>query len=332
MPGGLEAPDSTFIAADVGGTHVRVGLLRAAQPSLQVEHYRKYACAEFAGLADILEDFLRQLPAGPAPRHGVIASAGYALDDGSVITANLPWPLSPARIRERLGFDDFRLVNDFQAVAHAAAHIDASQVVQLTGPARAPAGPILILGPGTGLGAALWVPDAARPMVLPTEAGQAALAAGTPLEMQLLAQMMRGRPHVSLEHALSGPGLLNLYQALCAVRGAPCRLDAPGAITAAALAGDDPLARECLEVFCGLLGSAVGDMALLYGVQGGVYLAGGFLPQIRQFLISSSFVQRFLNKGPMREALQRIPVKLVEHGQLGVIGAASWYLDQRQGQ
>jgi glucokinase len=79
-------------------------------------------------------------------------------------------------------------------------------------------------------------------------------------------------------------------------------------------------------VFCGLLGSTVGDMALLYGVQGGIYLAGGILPQIRGVLMQSSFVERFLNKGPMREALERIPVKLVEHGQLGVIGAASWYL------
>ncbi len=30
----------------------------------------------------------------------------------------------------------------------------------------------------------------------------------------------------------------------------------------------------------------------------------------------------------MATALQRIPVKLVEHGQLGVIGAASWYLEK----
>jgi glucokinase len=58
-----------------------------------------------------------------------------------------------------------------------------------------------------------------------------------------------------------------------------------------------------------------------------VYLAGGILPKIRDFLIQSSFVPRFLNKGSMREALERIPVKLVEHGQLGVVGAARWYLD-----
>ena len=82
-------------------------------------------------------------------------------------------------------------------------------------------------------------------------------------------------------------------------------------------------------MFCGLLGSTVGDLALAYGIRGGVYLAGGILPQIRDFLINSGFVERFLNKGGMREALERIPVKLVEHGQLGVIGAANWYLGQR---
>jgi glucokinase len=58
----------------------------------------------------------------------------------------------------------------------------------------------------------------------------------------------------------------------------------------------------------------------------GVYLAGGILPHIREFLMRSDFVGRFLNKGPMREALERVSVKLVEHGQLGVVGAASWYL------
>jgi glucokinase len=136
---------------------------------------------------------------------------------------------------------------------------------------------------------------------------------------------------VPVEYALSGPGLMNLHAALCALRGGHNDYSSPGEITAAAISGSDPLARESLEVFCGLLGSAVGDMALLYGAQGGVYLAGGILPQIREFLIKSSFVERFLNKGPMRAALERIPVRLVEHGQLGVIGAANWYLGQCEG-
>ncbi|MGN6225717.1 glucokinase family protein [Pseudoxanthomonas sp.] len=319
-----------FLAADVGGTHVRVGLVQATASTTRpvtVLDYQTYACARFAGLAEILEDFLGGRPAHPI-RCGVIASAGLPLQDGTVISANLPWPLSPRAIQARLGFADLRLVNDFEAVAHAAPHVEASQVLQLAGPTQGADGPRLILGPGTGLGAAVWIPAHPRPIVLATEAGHASLAAGNALELALLGRMLGDRSHVPVEHALSGPGLLNLHSALCALHGVPVRYTTPGDITTAALAGDDEHAHDTLQVFCGLLGSVVGDMALFYGVQGGIYLAGGILPQLGGFLIESGFVARFLNKGPLRQALEHIPVKLVEHGQLGVLGAARWYLDQ----
>jgi glucokinase len=333
LPGTAARPGISFIAADVGGTHVRVGLVSAngdpARP-IDVLNYRKYVCAEHAGLAEILEQFIAGLD-GIAVEEGVIASAGYPREDGSLLTVNLPWHISLSAIRERLGFREFRLVNDFEAVAHAAAYVGASEVLRLTGPETAPPGPTLVVGPGTGLGAAVWIPAGRRAVVLATEAGQAALTTGNELEMALLKHMLRQRSHVPVEHALSGPGLKNLHEALCALHGFASDYRTPGEITAAALSGRDAHARESLGVFCGLLGSTVGDMALLYGVQGGIHLAGGILPQIREFLLQSTFVERFLNKGPMREALERIPVKLVEHGQLGVIGAASWYLQQRSG-
>ncbi len=319
----------SFLAADVGGTHVRVGRVRAAAHSAQrieVLDYRKFRCADYPSLSAILAEFnVGQVPV----RECVIASAGFPLEDGTVITANLPWSLSPRAIGADLGLSAVHLVNDFEAVAHAAAHVDASEVLHLSGPRQSPRGPVLVLGPGTGLGAAVWIPTAGTPVVLATEAGQAALATRTELEMAVVREMLANRSHVAVEHALSGPGLLNLYNALCTIRSLPRTHTTPDAITSAALADGDTAARDTLELFCGLLGSVVGDMALLYGAQGGIHLAGGILPNIRQFLIESSFVSRFLDKGPMREALLRIPVKLVEHGQLGVIGAASWYLDQK---
>lgn len=323
-------PTPPFIAADVGGTHVRIGLVEAtgdARAPVRVLHYTTYACAQWPGLGEIVEDFLSTLTGVPVDS-GVIASAGYALDDGTVITVNLPWPISLATLRERLGFRDFRLVNDFEAVAHAAAHVDASEVMHLTGPDSAPPGPTLVLGPGTGLGAAVWIPTPRGPVVLATEAGQAALTATTERETEVLHALRHDRSHVAIEHALSGPGLVNLYRALARVDGETVDAPAPDAITAAAQSGHDPRARETLDLFCGLLGSTVGDMALLYGISGGIHLAGGILPRIRDTLAGSRFVERFLDKGPMREALRHIPVKLVEHGQLGVVGAANWYLAQ----
>ena len=265
---------------------------------------------------------------GERIEEGAIACAGYVLDDGglddgSIITVNLPWPVSPQDIRERLGFRALHLVNDFEAVAHAAAEIDASEVLHLSGPASAPSGPTLVVGPGTGLGAAVWIPAPGHPVVLATEAGQAALTAGNELEMALLAELLREHDHVPVEYALSGPGLLKLHtRAVRACTAVPPAIANPARSPPPRCRATIRDARASLEVFCGLLGSTIGDLALLYGVQGGIYLAGGILPQIRDFLLRSSFVERFLDKGAMRPALERIPVKLVEHGRLGVIGAA----------
>lgn len=318
-----------FLAADIGGTHARLALVRAgaAGQSVEVLAFQKYDCTDHPSLVDFIADFLATHDAKGVD-HGVVASAGYELDDGTVITTNLPWPLSIRETREHLGFADLRLVNDFEAVAYAAAALPASETTRIAGPDEASArGPVLVLGPGTGLGAALWIPHGERPFVLATEAGQASLAANNGLELAVVAQLLKQQPHVTIEHVLSGPGILNLYNALAVLRDTKPVWTTPSQITAAAQTGSDALARETLRTFCGFLGSVVGDMALTYGVQGGIRLAGGFLPQIRDFLLNSDFVARYLNKGPMRAALERIPVRLVEHGQLGVVGAAQWYLN-----
>jgi glucokinase len=178
------------------------------------------------------------------------------------------------------------------------------------------------MGPGTGLGSAVLLPGQPHSTVLATEAGQIALAPGNEREIEILRLFARERSHVSFEYALSGPGLRNLYRAICTLRDTPATLREPNAITHAALTHGDPAAVEALEVFCGLLGSFVADLVLLYGARGGVFLAGGILPQIRQALLASSFRERFFNKGVMRPFLQQVPVRLMEHGQHGVIGAA----------
>lgn len=324
-----------LIAADVGGTHARLGLVRGGRDAdprggtLQVAHYRKYACAAYASLADILRDYIATLDVGTVSQV-VIGLPGYALD-GVVINVNLPWPVSIAQMREALGFDGIALVNDFEAVAHAVPRIDpAETVVVAPGTGEALDKPVIVVGPGTGLGAALRIPNGNRHLVLATEAGQAAFAPTTDLEIEILRVLRRKTQHVSVEHLLSGPGLMNLYAALCALRGETPTLHLPAEISDTALRAGDSAAAQALHAFCGLMGSVVGDIVLTTGAQGGVYLAGGILPQIRDFVLKSGFRERFLDKGPMRAVLERVPVRLIEHGQLGVIGAASWLLDHQR--
>ncbi|MFC3550827.1 glucokinase [Lysobacter cavernae] len=322
-------PAQPFIAADVGGTHARLGLVQVSgDGKVAVLDYRRYACAEHPSLAAILRDFATSVQA-PA-RHAVVAIAGR-LEDDTLINANLPWPVSLERTRVEAGIDHVGLLNDFEAVACAMGYIDAATMTRICGPERAGDGPALVLGPGTGFGAALCLPDAARPgaarRVLASEAGHAALAAGNARELALLGQLLQRWPHVDNERVLSGPGLLNTYTALCELASVAARLPTPEAITAAAQDGSDAQAIETLSLFCAMLGSLAGDLAVTFGADA-VYLAGGIPAQIKPFLLASEFAARFRNKGVLGEVLARVPVRLVEHGQLGLVGAAAWYFER----
>ncbi|HET8898840.1 MAG TPA: glucokinase [Rhodanobacteraceae bacterium] len=326
----VAAPDAVtrFVAADVGGTHARVALASArAGQAVELSAYHKYNCSEWPDLAAILSDFIER-EARQSVSRCALAIAGYLIDD-RVVNENLVWPVTLGGLRARLKLDDVALVNDFAALAYAIEGLGSKAGITLGDAVDGdPRGPRVVLGPGTGLGAALILPQASSPLVLATEAGQAALAPRTALEREILGVMAAGDRHVSTESALSGPGIVNLYNAVVSLRGGKPQYSTPSEVVTAALGGTDPLAQQALDTFAGLLGSFAGDLALIYGASGGVALAGGVLGHLHDYLPRSAFVERFLDKGRMRAFLERVPVRLLDHGRLGVLGAAGWYLDQ----
>jgi glucokinase len=189
-----------------------------------VLHYHRYSCADWPSLTAMLQDFVEQLANTPHAsarkrlERCAVACAGYVLDD-AIINENLPWPVSIRDIRDGLAINRLAVINDFEAVAYATQFIDASEarpIIESTQPQTE--GPILVMGPGTGLGSAVLLPGKPRVHVLATEAGQISLAPGTEREIEILRLFKRERSHVSFEDALSGPGLLKLYRALCELR------------------------------------------------------------------------------------------------------------------
>jgi glucokinase len=329
----MKAMATSFIAADIGGTRARIGLMRNAfgGAQLQTLAYQDYICANYSSLDLILRDFMERHVDMPVTSC-VLGCAGRVVNGRVVINNNLPWKVVRDELRDVLDLPDLSLINDFEALAYATKYIDPHTTRLLTPMAETPTGGAqVVVGPGTGLGSAVLIPGDAQWHVLATEAGQIALAPGNSLEAEILAVFADTGEYVPYDRVLSGPGLLNVYGVLCALQSSPAVLKTPESVTTAALRGDNPQARQALDVFCGLLGSFAGDLAMLYGASGGVWLAGGFLPKIYDFLVRSDFVARFLNKGRMREFLETVPVRLIEHGQLGVIGAATWYIERQGG-
>jgi glucokinase len=315
-----------FLAADVGGTYARVALVRVSRGEdcgLEVLAYRKFACKEFASLAELLKAFLSRDARIPV-RHCVLAVAGQVMGD-EVLHDNIAWPIRLSQLRSALAFDDVAALNDFEAFGYA---LDGRLVHSgrlLCGPDAREPGPILAIGPGTGLGAAVRLRGPGG-RVLTTEAGQMDFAPHTLREREILATLEPLGGYVAYERITSGPGLLTLYATLCALDGTAPRLETPQAVTAAALVATDEQASEAVEIFCATLGSFSGGLAMAFMATGGVYLVGGFLHKIFTLLERSAFVERFLHGRSVRPFLSRVPVRVMEHGRHGVLGAANWYL------
>ncbi len=311
------------LAADVGGTNARLAWVEVdavgASPPMVLDA-QTYRCGDFEGLPQILQRFMHEHPGRPE----AVALACAGLQHGrEVINRNLPWRLLLDPLEQLAGDAPLHLSNDFEALARATRWVASEAGQRLFGqpglPRRAP---VVVLGPGTGLGAALRVPVAHGEVVVPTEAGQAAFAPATDLEAALLDLLRDVQGHVCAETLLSGPGLLRIYRGLSELQDLPAPLSAPEAVGSAAVEGSDALAVEAVQVFWGALASVCGNAVLGMGAYGGVLLAGGILPRLMPLFDAEYFARRFTDKGALAPVLQQVSVRLIEHGQLGIVGAA----------
>jgi len=219
------------------------------------------------------------------------------------------------------------LVNDFFALARSLPEL--RELEQLGGAEPAAEGVRAVLGPGSGLGMSLLLPDRSGWRVLASEGGHADLAPGNPLEAELLTSLQVAHGHVSWETVLSGPGLVRLYGAVCELWGVQPEEVGADWITANGINAEQPVCHQTLEVFCGLLGAAAGNLAVTAWAVGGVYLGGGILPRMADFLPSSPLRRRFEERGPMQRRFRDVPLYLIRDPAAGLRGALGCLMDRQ---
>lgn len=312
------------LVGDLGGTHVRFGLVseRATTPQ-QVARYR---ADEFPSADSALRRYLDGLEPAQRPVRACLAIAA-PVEGGEARWTNRDWSLSAPKLASGHGFEQVELINDFAAVAWALPGLDPADRSQIGGGAGRSGSTLAVLGSGTGLGMAILAQGGERPQVLESEGGHALLAPADELEQELLGYLSRQSAPVSWERVLSGPGLLSLYQ-FCARR-ADVRGEAlsPPQISQRALRGACPHCRLALDLFCRLLGSASADLALTAGARAGVYLAGAMLNELGAELAQSGFRRRFEDReGRYRDYMSEIPTYVLTLAEPGLRGAARYLL------
>ncbi|MHB0775760.1 glucokinase [Halomonas sp. WWR20] len=305
------------LIGDIGGTNARFALVTPGE--LQPHDIQTLPCAAYAGLEDAVRAYLDQVGA-EAPREACLAFACPVHDDIVKMTNN-DWCFSKREVKASLGLDLFKVINDFTAQALGVPHVAASDLVAIGAGEAEPGRTRLVMGPGTGLGVAGLFPGQHAWIPLSTEGGHITFAPTDERELDLVRYFRQRYGRVSVERMLCGQGLLDLYMAHVSLRGEHPRYNTPAEVTGAARASD-PLAREAVMRFLKILGDVTGDAALMMGARGGVYLCGGILPRMLEWLPRSRFREAFADKGRMGAFNAGIPTWVVTAAWTGLLGAA----------
>lgn len=308
------------LVADIGGTNARFALATISGSAVSVGDMHAFRAEDYESIRDAADAFLEAVQA--KPNFACFAVAG-PITDAVVEFTNSPWVLDIEKTQRQMKLERLLAINDFEALATGVRHLKAADSLEVKAGEGDPCAPVLVIGPGTGLGQALIVPAPGGDRIIPTEGGHVAFAPQTEEEIEVLRFIQREHKRVSIERLLSGRGLVNIHRALCAIAGTPRVSLQADEITRAAETKEFPIAVRAVDMFCAVLGSAAGDAVLAAGARGGVVLGGGIIPKIRDEFLKSAFVERFLDKGRMRDYVGAVPIRLITRDGAALVGAAA---------
>lgn len=298
--------NDAIIVGDVGGTNVRLALAhKNKQGFIELSHVGIRSVEEFRSLELALNDWLKDIDGKPS--QGIFALAGVTGAD-EVRFTNSDWVVSASKVKAEFNFKNVQLINDFAAQAMAVPATPFDDLIVVNKAIEIPDAPKVVLGPGTGLGMAGLVKFENKWHVLPTEGGHQAFAPRSDIEREILSVLSRAFDAVSFEHVVSGPGLLRLYKCLGAIRGEATPLDTPPEIGEAAARLSSPLAVEAAKTLSLILATFCANAVLSLGAKGGCVIAGGVAEQLSQFIMTTDFIERYRNIGPMTNFVRDAPV------------------------
>jgi glucokinase len=310
------------VVADIGGTNIRLAVFDLVSGDLSKT--REYPCAQFITLENAIAQYFATLS---DPVSNLCLAIACPVDNDLVCMTNFHWKFSKKEMKEKLKLASLYVINDFTAISLAVPYIEEEYQIKIGGGTQVENAVKAIFGAGTGLGVSHLIRQDDKWISLDGEGGHASFAPNTREQVDVLLLLKEQFSHVSAERILSGQGMVNIYHALCRLAGKQPVYFEPAQITEAALNNECELALNTLTLFCQVMGSFAGNLAMSLDCRGGVYIAGGIVPRFVEFFQKSQFRAFFEAKGRLKSYLETVPTYLITHKNPGLLGA-SVYLRQ----
>ncbi len=320
------------IVADIGGTNARFACYRpdsTGKSAGALRNSARYNCADFPSMADALVHYCADNQI--TPMRMSLAVAG-PVDGPGVQFTNNHWSFTKQDIKTRFHLSSLTVINDFTAQALVPPYLEKTELICARDGTPFPNTPILVLGAGTGLGFAALMPIADNWRPLETEGGNTLLSLQEDDPTALPAFLRKKEEVVSFETCLSGRGLEYLYEFLAEDQ------PALSAKQVSESADTNQQAREAILLFFNILANFIANGILSTGARQGVYISGGIVPKLKNYLPHSQFLARLSSHGAYSDYVGAVPIYLIDGKQAeqaGLLGAGlaltNPYLDHRRG-
>lgn len=319
-----------IVVLDIGGTKIRATSSIRQAGGLEIQRKEFFETARWSDFPAFLKHFIGA-DKGDTVEAIAIGIAAPVMKWPIHLT-NLDWTLDAEEIKKFAPNAEIFVMNDLIAHAWGVSLLSDGDVEVIHRGTPRAGGHRAVVAAGTGLGMAIltrqqnnqWLP-------LASEGGHASFGPRSEREMSLLHFLMkRYGGHVSWERVVSGKyGFRNIADFLFStgqygteqafMESLGDLQDIAGQIAKGAIE-ENLLAKDTLRLFCGLYGSATGNLALMSLATDGIYLTGGISRKISSWLHRGEFMDGFTAMGRMREILEQMPIYLVTNPDLASLG------------
>lgn len=312
---------SQGLAADIGGTNTRLALVENGR--VREETIARYRNREFGSPEEAIDSYLADT-GRPRCNSAVIAIAA-PIEGKAIRMTNHPWMFDAEGIGKVLGGVPVTFLNDFEALGYSLDRIAPNRLTNVYDPGL----PVrekatrLVVGAGTGFNAAALYQNLHGLQVGTGECGHSTLAVETEAELRLWSYLARNRGRASIERALSGNGLREIYEWTCLEDGRAPDTLGPAEIASLANSGGDRCCESAARQWVTFLGRVIGDLALVFLSLGGIVLTGGVTRSLAKFLQEPEFLSAFCAKGRQRQLVSGIPVQLLDDDFAALSGCAA---------
>jgi len=306
------------LVGDIGGTNARFALVAPGKSELM--SIKTLQCTKFETVQEAINSYISSINDAEIIS-ACIASAGTTHLD-VFKPANNDWVINKSNVSSALNDIQVNWINDFSAQALATTSLKDNDVIIINKGAVQPERVRLVIGPGTGLGTCGLINSSNGWVPLPAQGGHSDFAPNSSLEIEIWTLLQKQFGHVAVERILSGPGIVNLYKALCQINEKEVLFNSPSEITSAAIkVNPDSIAKETLHLFCQIFGSVTGSIALSTGCLGGIYITSDLVRNFLEFFIDSDFLKSFEDKGRLKYYMTDIPIFISRKENMGLIGS-----------